>query len=287
MINKLPYLIAVILLAGNGHGAETADLKIASATNAPIIPAPVSTPALQASAFPATNASANPQTLPHDTELDPRLKPDGKGWGLEKAEISDPSLPRVLLIGDSILGGYKPLVVKALRGRANVDVWKNPNYQSEELNRKLSLVLGQGPYDVIHFNVGLHGWEAGRIKEGTYIPLTKAYVEVMKTRLPQAKLIWANTTPVTVKGDSSYLDPSINDIIIDHNKMAAEVMLAEHVPTDDFYGLLVGQLPLARGDGFHWTAPAYTILANAATASILKELPERNKSIPQPTPAQS
>ena len=286
MRKKLPHLIAVLLLAPAGQSAETADVKIASVTNGPIIPAPVSAPALLTASSPATNPATNSPTLPRDTEHDPRLKPDGKGWGLEKAEITDPSLPRVLLIGDSILGGYKSLAVKALRGRANVDVWKNPNFQSEELNKKLALVLEQGPYDVIHFNVGLHGWQAGRIKEGTYIPLTKAYVEVMKTKLPQAKLIWANTTPVTLKGDPSHLDPPINDIIIAHNTMAAEVMLAEHVPTDDFYGLLVGQLPLARGDGFHWTAPAYTILANAAAASILKELPERNKSLSQPTPAQ-
>ena len=283
--------------AGYQLMANQVAVSILSALGSKESPNPLSPPpSLNKAAIPAspiasmpsstTNSATNASALPRDVELNPRLKPDGKGWGLEKAVITDPNLPRVLLIGDSILGGYKPLVVKALTGKANVDVWKNPNFQSEELNRKLSLVLDQGPYDVIHFNVGLHGWEPGRIKEGTYIPLTKAYVEVMRTKFPQAKLIWANTTPVTVKGDPSHLDPAINDIIIAHNKMAAEVMVAEHVPTNDFYGLLVGQLPLARGDGFHWTAPAYTMLANAATASILKELPERNKSSPSPVPAQ-
>jgi lysophospholipase L1-like esterase len=208
------------------------------------------------------------------------LKPDGKNWGVQAATITDASLPRVLLIGDSILGGYNGPVIKALQGKANVDVWKNPNFQSEELNRKLALVLDQGPYDVIHFNIGLHGIQPGRIKEGTYIPLTKSYIEVIKTKLPHAKLIWADITPVTVKGDPSHLDPALNDVVVAHNKMAAEVMAGEHIPVNDFYGLLIGKLNLARGDGFHWTGPAYSILADAATASILKELPQTPNHAP-------
>ena len=47
-------------------------------------------------------------------------------------------------------------------------------------------VLANGPYDVVHFNMGLHGWQEGRIKPGTFEPLTKAYVEVLKTKLPNA-----------------------------------------------------------------------------------------------------
>ncbi len=38
-------------------------------------------------------------------ETDPRLHADGKGWRLDKANITDPTRPRVLLIGDSILNG--------------------------------------------------------------------------------------------------------------------------------------------------------------------------------------
>jgi len=34
-------------------------------------------------------------------EKDPRVQSDGQAWGINKATVSDPTRPRVLLIGDS------------------------------------------------------------------------------------------------------------------------------------------------------------------------------------------
>jgi hypothetical protein len=183
-------------------------------------------------------------------------------------------------MGDSILSGYHKEVLKALEGKAYVDVWVHPYCQSEHLNKLLAEVLDQGPYDVVHFNMGLHGWQPGRIKEGTFEPLTKAFVEVIRKKLPAAKIIWASSTPVLKEGDVKALDPQINGTILEHNRMAAKVMNEMSVPVNDFYALLADKLEMARGgrDKFHWTAPAYTILADAAAASIRKALPEKPKS---------
>ncbi len=216
------------------------------------------------------------QAAPQET--DPRLHADGKGWRIERAKIVDPALPRVLLIGDSILGGYRGEVTKALAGKANVDAWINPYCQSEHLNKLLAEVLAQAPYDVIHFNMGLHGWPVGRIKEGTFEPLTKAYVQVIKDKLPKAKIIWASSTPVTVKGKPTELDPVINVNIIGQNRMAAQVMAGMNVPVNDLYALLVGKLELARGDQFHWTSPAYKILSDAIVKRIQTALPAEKKA---------
>lgn len=205
-------------------------------------------------------------------ETDSRLHADGKGWRLEKAKITDPARPRVLLIGDSILNGYLKQVVKALDGKAYVDAWVNPYCQSEHLNKLLAEVLDQGPYDVVHFNMGLHGWQEGRIKPGTFEPLTKAYVQVINDKLPKARIIWASSTPVTVKGKPTELEPAINPVIVEHNRMAASVMAEMDVPVNDFYGLLVDKLEWARGDQFHWTGPGYEVLAKTVTESVLAEL---------------
>lgn len=206
-------------------------------------------------------------------ETNKRLHADGKGWGLDKAKVTDPKLPRVLLIGDSILNGYRKHVIAALAGKAYVDAWVNPYCQSEHYNKLLADVLEKnGPYDVVHFNMGLHGWPKGRIKDGTFEPLTKAYIAVIKQKLPKAKIIWASSTPVTVKGKPTELDPAINPIIIEHNRMAANVMKEMNVPVNDFYSLLVNKLDLARGDQFHWKPDAYKILGQTATDSILREL---------------
>lgn len=217
-------------------------------------------------------AENRPAASPVAGEADTRLHADGKGWGLDKAKIVDPGRPRVLLVGDSILNGYMKAVIAALDGRAYVDAWVNPYHQSEHVNKLLAEVLANGPYDVVHFNMGLHGWPKGRIKDGTFEPLTRAYVEVLRAKLPKARLVWANSTPVTVKGKPLELDPEINPVIIEHNRMAANVMAEMQVPVSDFYTLLAPRLDLARGDQFHWKPEAYGILARAVADAILREL---------------
>lgn len=209
---------------------------------------------------------------PAPVETDNRLHADGKGWRVEKAVIKDARLPRVLLIGDSILNGYQGQATRLLAGKANVDLWVNPYNQSEHVNKLLGEVLANGPYDVVLFNMGLHGWQPGRIKPGTFEPLMKGYVEVLRTKLPKAKLLWASSTPVTVKGKPTELNAEIDPIIVEQNRLAAKVMAEMGVPVVDFYGLLVDQRPLARGDMFHWNKPAYDLLAQTAVDAILREL---------------
>jgi predicted neuraminidase len=215
---------------------------------------------------------AKPKAIPEAVETDARLHADGKGWRLDTAKIIDPNRPRVLLVGDSILSGYLKSVIAQLQGKAYVDAWVNPYHQSEHVNKLLAEVLANGPYDVVHFNMGLHGWQKGRIKEGSFEPLTRAYVQVIKDKLPRAKAIWASSTPVTVKYKPGELFPEINDIIIEHNRLAAKVMKEMDVPVNDFYALLAPRLELARGDQFHWKPEAYKLLADQVVASILRAL---------------
>lgn len=210
-------------------------------------------------------------------ESDTRLHADGKGWRLDKAKITDAKRPRLLLIGDSILNGYLKSVTKQLDGQVYIAAWVNPYNQSEHLNQLLAEVLAEGPYDLVHFNMGLHGWQKGRIKEGTFEPLTKAYVEVIRQKLPQAKIIWASSTQVIMKGKPTELDAEINSIIVEHNRLAAKVMKEVKVPVNDFYTLLATKLELARGDQFHWKAVAYEILANTVVKSVARELTLKGK----------
>jgi hypothetical protein len=223
-------------------------------------------------------ASSSAVAADAPVETDPRLHSDGKGWKLNQATVKDPALPRVLLIGDSILSGYMAHVIRALEGKAYVDAWVNPYCQSDHLNTKiLPEVLAKGPYDVVHFNMGLHGWPEGRIKPGTFEPLTKGYVDVIKAKLPQAKILWASSTPVLLGGEVKQLDPVINANILEQNRMAAKVMAEAGVPVIDFYALLVDRIDLARGgkDKFHWNAPAYKILGDTCAGAVLKALSDR------------
>lgn len=217
-------------------------------------------------------------------ENDPRLHADApRVWGVQLAKVKDPTLPRVLLIGDSILNGYLATVVHELDGKANVDAWVNPDHQATAgLHGKLRDILAGQKYDVIHFNMGLHGWPEGRIPNGQFIPLTRKLVETLRAGAPGARLIWASSTPVTIKGQPTSLDPAINPIIIDHNAMAAEVMNAAKVPVNNLYDLMVNKLDLARGDQFHWKAEGAVMQGKAVAASIVGHLkPHANRPPPQ------
>ena len=223
-------------------------------------------------------ASALHAQSPPPQETDPRLHADGAGWRLQKAVIVDPSLPRVLLMGDSILNGYLPAVAKALEGKAYVDAWVTPTSQGDKsLPRQIAEVAAQGPYDIIHFNLGLHGWQKGRIAEGQFEPLTHVMVQAFKQQAPKAKLIWASTTPVTAQDQPGELDPEINPVIVEHNAMAAKVMKEEGVPIDDLGALMMPHLDLARGDRFHWKPEGTALLVKQVSDTLLKALAERTK----------
>jgi lysophospholipase L1-like esterase len=163
-------------------------------------------------------------------------------------------------------------VLRQLKGKTNSDFWVTPLWQSERFNTVLADLLREGPYDVIHMNIGLHGWPEGRILPGTYEPLTRAFLDVIRQKSPKSKFIWASSTPTFNKENLKEFNPLINPIILEHNKMAAKVMGEYHVPVNDFYALLVDKKDLVRGDGVHWNPSAMKLLAQVAVGSVLREL---------------
>ena len=68
----------------------------------------------------------------------------------------DPSLPRVLLIGDSISIGYTLPVRALLKGQANVH--RPPTNCGPTIRglQQIDAWIGKKKWDVIHFNWGLH-----------------------------------------------------------------------------------------------------------------------------------
>src|SRR4051794_7182368 len=116
------------------------------------------------------------------------------------APITDtPGLPRVLLIGDSISIGYTLPVRGLLAGKANVH---RPRANCSSTGHGLAHLkewLGETPWDVIHFNFGLH--DAKLPPEGVrHAPpdVYEANLRELVSRLQAtgARLIWATTTPV-------------------------------------------------------------------------------------------
>ncbi len=125
------------------------------------------------------------------------------------APVTDtPGLPRVLLIGDSISMGYTLPVRERLQGKANVHRPAENCSESAKGVKRLDAWLGDGKWDVIHFNFGLHDLKyldaAGKYvtpDKGKQVASVADYEKNLRAivaRLKQtgANLIFATTTPV-------------------------------------------------------------------------------------------
>lgn len=204
------------------------------------------------------------------------LHADGGTWGFKSSTATKDSV-FVLLIGDSILKGYYQNVSDGLENMAGVDQWVTPlHLNSEPLMERLIENITRREYAVIHFNIGLHGWQEGRIPKGQYVPLMTKYVETIKKHAPEASIVWASTTPVT-EMDVAQLNTEINPIIVARNKLAADVMNEKGVVINDLYGLLYDKLHLARLDRFHWNGEGYQLMADQIVNVVLNELDKTDK----------
>ena len=185
----------------------------------------------------------------------------------------------MLLIGDSISIGYTLDVRKKLEGKANVH--RIPTNGGPTINGLAHLQewLGDKKWDVIHFNWGLHdlkymgadGSNLGDPKaEGSHQQVPEAEYEKNLTELVKqlqatgAKLIWCSTTPVPegakgrVKGDS-----------VKYNAVAARVMTAAGVPTDDLYTHAMTKLSeIQKPADVHYTPEGSEYLAQKVAAEI-------------------
>ena len=125
-------------------------------------------------------------------------------------ESDDPSLPRVLVIGDSISMNYHESTKAALKGIANYH--RNEGNAASSAHGVANAELWLGEYDqkgfqwdIIQFNHGLHDLRRTHdAKTNTWGPHTIPTEEFQKNlerliailRKTGAKLIWASTTPV-------------------------------------------------------------------------------------------
>ena len=214
------------------------------------------------------------------TDKELGLHSDGGPWKFYPAKEVNDSLPNVLFIGDSVMNGYHKSVIDSLNGSANVDYWLTPvHLNSEHLFTDLAKVVSFRHYDVIQFNIGLHGWPVGRIADNEYVPLLEKYVRTIRENSEESHLIWASITPVTER-DKAELNREINPTIAVRNELAKGVMKKCHVQVNDLYGLVQNKLHLARGDRFHWTGAGYKMMAMQSILYIRAGLNEAYK-IPQ------
>lgn len=186
-----------------------------------------------------------------------------------------PDLPRVLLIGDSISMGYTLPTRGLLDGKANVHRIRMNGGPTSRGVASIEKWLGDGRWDVIHFNWGIHDLK--------YMPTGKRQVEpadykanlrtlVKRMKQTGAKLIWATTTPIPegkLNPDRSFGN------VQEYNAIAAKVMKENGIQINDLY---VHMLPrfeeLQRPQDLHYKPEGSQFLAEKVAAAINKALGE-------------
>lgn len=174
----------------------------------------------------------------------------------------DAKLPRVLLIGDSVSRGYTLATRAALKGKANVH--RAPENCGPTANglKKLDIWLGEGKWDVIHFNFGIHD-RATPNEE--YLVRLKQIVERLKKT--GAKVIWATTTPIPPDTKDG---PKATESIEEKNRIALELMKSEGVAIDDLYAFILPQLGTVQNPkDVHFTAQGYELLGGQVAQSVI------------------
>ncbi|MEY4273035.1 MAG: hypothetical protein RL250_1901 [Verrucomicrobiota bacterium] len=172
----------------------------------------------------------------------------------------DPKLPRVLLIGDSVSRGYTLPARAALAGVANVHRAPANCGPTAAGLKNLEVWLGEGKWDVIHFNFGIHDRAT---PPADYVKR----LEEIVARLERtgAKLVWASTTPIPDNPAQKQTARSI----VDRNALAAEVMRKHGIPVDDLFAAITPRLAtLQNPNDVHFTAAGYDFLGAQVAAAL-------------------
>ncbi len=160
------------------------------------------------------------------------------------------ALPRVLILGDQIYQQPATELRKELKGKAEVnfpgmkpgEVW-NSTTALELLDRQ----IGDGRWDLIHFNCGL-GDLIHRVPGVRSFRVMPRHVGGIRTTDPRqyeknlhalvtrlkttgAKLVWASTTPIRHSSTNVFAKGTE----IEYNAIAAKVMAGHGIPTNDMY----------------------------------------------------
>lgn len=200
---------------------------------------------------------------------------------------AEDSLPKVVLIGDSIRLGYAPIVARELAGKAVIVSPKPNGGDSSNVMKNLQeWALRERPA-VVHFNCGIHDTKRFKATEKFQVPPDQyeANLRNIVERIRKetdAKVLFATTTPIIdaraaaarTKADYELLDASVKQ----YNGIATKVMQELRVPVDDLNALLADaetRNKLMSADGVHFTTEGREMLGKAVAEFIKKHLPAR------------
>ncbi len=222
---------------------------------------------------------------PHTYAQAPKISIAGPPSPLAPVQ-ENPSLPRVLLLGDSISIGYTLPLRAKLAGVANVVRPATNCGPSRSALSHLDEWLGDRPWDVIHFNFGLHDMKhvlpgsermvaVGTTGSGPLEP-PESYARNLRQiarRLQRtgARLIWCSTTPVPEGAFGRVAGEEQN-----YNAIANRVMREAGIEVQDLHKRLLAEPQrLQRPGDVHFTAAGSTRIAELLAPRIVQAITDK------------
>jgi hypothetical protein len=202
---------------------------------------------------------------------EPTVKRENIEWtNIWIPDLERSDLPRVLLIGDSICNAYYDGVAKELGGKALVaKLATSSSLGDPALLDQVKLLLSNYKFAVIHFNNGLHGFAYTDEEYQNDIPKLLA---IIKQTSPDAKVIWATSTPMRdAPANLEKLHPE-NGVVLARNKIVTNVAAKEGIPVNDLYSLVVDHPEYWSTDGVHFKPEGQAVEAKQVAKSILDAL---------------
>ena len=181
------------------------------------------------------------------------------------------SKTNIFLIGDSIRRGYCATVKEKLADVAEV-FYVSENCRNTQ-NVITSLKKWAGMFDrtdrmnLVHFNCGhwdvahWNGCAQSLTSETEYAKNIQMIVDLLKRFFPNAKLIFATTTPMNPDGGSTGgVNPRSNDEINRYNRIAVEIATQNGVAISDLNAYMQNWGSEYYTDTCHLTLDAFALL---------------------------
>lgn len=177
-------------------------------------------------------------------------------------------MKNILLIGDSIRIGYDGYVKESLQKVANVYYPDCNCMYAEHVLRNMhewKMQLGIGELDAVHFNAGL--WDTLRIygdepitKLDVYADYIERIVKRIKFLFPEAKIIFATSTPCIEERFIFGFEHRNNADVEEYNKRASEIVLKYGGIVNDLYDLLKDKQDLHSDQTHYYTAKGTEVI---------------------------
>jgi putative membrane-bound dehydrogenase-like protein len=219
---------------------------------------------------PPAKSAAPPTPKPQDKKKDPLLNPFAN-------PVDDPALPRVLIVGDSISIGYTTRVRKHLAGKANVHRAPTNCRWSAFGNEHIGEWIGEGKWDVIHFNFGLwdwYGWAQDvKATPESYAASLEGIVRQLKAT--GAELIFGVTTPPCIGPERKVKIVVSEARAKAFNDAALAVMQRHGVAINDLYAVIGKERErYQRGENdVHYNEDGRDLLGAQVARAIRAKLP--------------